>query len=94
MTSKTSESSVTLKSSACEDYIVSLTSQICEFDEKVVMYGLSFSDKNGEFEVFEALTCDKNAAEELFESFCVCDVDRTHIVDIIEDFVDAMHLLR
>ena len=76
----------------CNHYVVTVTSEtVIENNETVRVYGLQFSDRTGVFEQFPDITCRADKIRELFTYFRRYDVDRGQILDVVEDFIDALH---
>lgn len=76
----------------CDHYVVTVTSETVVADNETVrVYGLQFSDRTGVFEHFPDITCRAGKIRELFTYFRRYDVDRGQILDVVEDFIDALH---
>lgn len=76
----------------CDRYVVTITSDSVTDDGNTVrVYGLQFSDRTGVFESISDITVNPAEIRELFSYFQRYDVDRSQILDVIEDYVTALH---
>lgn len=85
----------TILSAECDGYSVRIYSENRSlYGSDITLYGLMIQYASNVADCFPEITDNKESILRLFELFTEFDIDRSHICDVVEDFVAEMHFIK